>query len=353
MTCWPPDDRRMARPRGWRCAGWHAVFALAALLAGCGEAADSRVAPPEPREVTFAVAAQPISAPVYIADSLGFFERVGLTVEVLPRPTGETSLAAVREGRAHYATTAETPVVHALLDGDSVAVLGTVATTRRGLVLAARPDRGVEAPEDLRGRRIGVTFDINAEFFLDLFLTLHGLSRDGVELVDVPSDSLVAALVEGRVDAVVAWAPLRGQIRDRVGDDAPMFSAPELYTWFWNVVAHRSFSDSAQATSAALLEALREAVAYMERSSDESAEIVMKRLDVTREEVEAAWSGTRFIVSLDQALVVSMEDQALWLLSRGRYSLDQLPNVLGFIDPGPLSAVAPAVVSIPGMRSVR
>lgn len=333
------------------------AMAFAAILlaaAACGEAeAPGGAAEPERAGITLAVAAQPISAPVFVAAARGFFAQEGLDAELVHTPTGETALREVIRRRADFATTAETPVVHAALDGDSVVVLGTVATTRQGLVLMTRRDRGVETPGDLAGRRIGVTLETNAEFFLDLFLTLHGVRRDSVELVATEPRDLVPALTLGRVDAVVAWEPHRSAIRRRLGSNVHALSSPAIYTWFWNVVARKSFSDAHPRTAAALLRALRAAQEFIVANPDRSRTTVSRRLDRPAEEMAAGWEETSFIVSLDQALVVAMEDQARWLLAKRGAPAADLPNVLRFIAPGPLGSVAPDAVSIPGERSPR
>lgn len=306
---------------------------------------------PERSEVVLAVAEQPISAPIFVAAARGLFREQGLDVDLVPRPTGETALREVVEGRAHYATTAETPVVHAALAGDTVVVLATVASTRRGLVVLARADRGVTSPSDLRGRRVGVTLDTNAEFFLDLFLTLHGVRRDSLDVVPVSPEELVPTLTEGRVDALVGWEPHQTEMRNRLGPRLRTFAAPSIYIWFWNVVSSGDFSDAHPRTSRALLRALRDAGRFIVEQPAESRAIVSERLGLGTEELESAWRETSFILSLDQALIESMEDQAVWILGGSTGPMMDLPNVLDFIDAGPLLEVAPPAVSILGRRA--
>lgn len=324
---------------------------LGALLFGTGcdaRRAGEPVEPPERSRVVLATPTQPISAPIYVAGSRGFFADRGLEVEVVPGLTGEGALEEVIAGRADFAVTAETPVVHAALRGDSVAVLATVATTRDGFRVVGRRDRGISDPTDLRGKRIGVTLDTNVEFFLDLFLTLNHVDRSDVELVHTGGDEIVPALTGGRVDAAVSWEPHTTRLREELGTEGAFLGARHVYTWFWNVVALRRFADDDPRTTEALLESLVAATNFMLSDPDRARELVASRARLPPTAAEASWAQTSFSVSLDQALVLTMEDQARWVLEARDRPTDAIPNVLRFIDSGPLFRVAPESVFLMG-----
>lgn len=329
---------------------WALAVLLAAASSGCEPGPEGeRAGPPGPgTHVALAVAEQPISATVFVAHDRGFFADEGLDVELISRPTGQTALDEVIAGRAHFATTAETPVVHAALRGDGVSVLATIATTRGGLEVVARGDRGIRTPADLAGRRVGVTIGTNVEFFLDLFLTLHDLDRGDVTLVDTEAGEIVPGLTGGDLDAVVSWEPHTSELRSRLGGDAHRLTEPELYAWFWNVVSREDFPGSDPRATAALLRALVGATRWVTSHPEETRELVSTRLDLEPEAVEAVWGKTRFSVSLDQALLLTMEDQARWVRARRDLAPGALPNFLRFVDPGPLAGVAPRSVAIPG-----
>src|SRR5512144_2134842 len=86
---------------------------------------------PRPREpITLAVARQPLSAPVYVAQERGLFEQEGLEVTLHTFEAGKDALEAVLDGQHLLCTVAETPVMFAALHGERLALLATIAEAK-------------------------------------------------------------------------------------------------------------------------------------------------------------------------------------------------------------------------------
>jgi hypothetical protein len=51
-------------------------------------------------------------------------------------------------------------------------------------------------------------------------------------------------------------------------------------------------------------------------------------------------------VGLQQSLVLNLEDQVRWAMDSGLATAAEPPDMLSFIDPGPLDAVAPERVTL-------
>lgn len=139
-------------------------------------------------------ATPPVSAVVYTALDQGAFARQGLDVVLLPFMSGKAALQAVLSGEADLATTAETPVMHAGLQGEPVVILSTIAATGKSINILARRDLGIETPADLAGKKIAVTRGTNAEFYLELFLAFVRLKLASVVVVDTPPEAMVVSL---------------------------------------------------------------------------------------------------------------------------------------------------------------
>jgi NitT/TauT family transport system substrate-binding protein len=119
-----------------------------------------------PEKITLAVAAQPISAPVYVAYEKGFFKEEGLQVSLPSFGSGKDALALVLQGKAAFCTVAETPLVFAAINGKSFHIVATMAESTKYMKIVARKDRGIRSARDLSGKRIGVTMGTNAEYYL-------------------------------------------------------------------------------------------------------------------------------------------------------------------------------------------
>jgi len=62
--------------------------------------------------------------------------------------------------------------------------------------------------------------------------------------------------------------------------------------------------------------------------------------------VDTVWSQNQFSLSLDQALIVTMEDEARWMIANKLTSEKQVPDFLNYIYVDALKAVKPEAVNI-------
>lgn len=174
----------------------------------------------ELREITVADAQQPVFSLLYVADRLGYFRDEGLSVQYRKFSVGKDALADVVEGNSDVATVYEIPVVHQILAGNDVRILSGLHTSVRNTGLVGRRDHGVSDAVTLRGKRIAMPFGTNTEFFLDVLLTTELLSRSQVELIDMPADLALDALVRGDIDAAVIYNPYLLYAQQQLGENA-------------------------------------------------------------------------------------------------------------------------------------
>ncbi|MGC4063900.1 MAG: ABC transporter substrate-binding protein [Polyangiaceae bacterium] len=70
----------------------------------------------------------------------------------------------------------------------------------------------IERPEQLRGKRIGVTKGSYAHHLLALVLERANLKEDDVKIIHLPPANLVNAFNAGEVDAASTWEPFLSRI---------------------------------------------------------------------------------------------------------------------------------------------
>ncbi len=66
-------------------------------------------------------------------------------------PYGKTALKEVLEGKADFATVAETPVMFAIMKGEKISIIATIQTSSRNSAIMARKDKGIltlERPQE-------------------------------------------------------------------------------------------------------------------------------------------------------------------------------------------------------------
>jgi ABC-type nitrate/sulfonate/bicarbonate transport system substrate-binding protein len=110
--------------------------------------------------------------------------------------------------------------------------LGAIAAAEDHQVIS-RKDRGISAPGDLRGKRIGALRGTSMEFFMGRFLTFNDLGLGDVEFLNLQPSDQEEALLTGRVDAVVVPEYWANKIEQRLGDKIISWPAQGGQKFYW------------------------------------------------------------------------------------------------------------------------
>jgi NitT/TauT family transport system substrate-binding protein len=303
----------------------------------------------EPKKVNVAITAGPLSASFYVAHAKGFFREEGLDAALQTFGSGQLAFAAMLAGKADFSTVAMPPIARAALDGKPVLIVATVCTADRTNLIIARKDKGIETIADLKGKRVGLSLGTIAEFMLHIYLTTAYVRPDEVQMVDFPPDALVAPLVNGEVDAISSWEPHTTPAKDRLGSNAVVLHMPGLYTFFLNLAATRDLADRDPEVVVQLLRGIVKANRFIREHPAEAKSIIGKNSGMDMVEIERNWEDYNFRAELNQALILSLEDHARWMLAReGR--TDKIPDFLDFLYINGLKSVRPAAIRIAGMQ---
>lgn len=286
------------------------------------------------------------SAMLQLAQEQGYFRAEGLDLQIREFPTGKAALEAVFDGAADLATAADLPIVFAILQGQPVSIVGTLATSESGYGVVARKDRGIATAADLQGRRIGLTAGTSAHFWLDAFLLREHMMSADVRVQPVPSENLTAALAAGEVDAVCTWQPYLGQALQALGANAVLLTRPGIYDSPWNLAGSgKTLAQHAPAIRRLLRAVLRAERAYAADPEAALAAIARAR-GINVAELRSQLGGIRFALRLDQSLLGSLEDESRWAMRSGIVPPGRLPNFLDHLAPDALAAVQPSRVGI-------
>ncbi len=329
----------MSGSRGF-CAG----LCLLAVLSACAREPGPPPGPPE--KVTVAYPPVPLVSLFFVAKEKGFFAAEGLEVVPERHEFGRLALQSVLDGKADVATSADTPVMLAVAAGQPVAVLAEIGTSTRATGIVARKDRGIAGPMDLGGKRIGLTRGTTAEFFVDSFLQTRGIGSEEVVLVDLRPAEIVGALASGEVDAAAVWQESIEQALAALGGKGVTFFDETVYSDRFCVAAAPSFVKGRPGAARRLLRALLRAESFARENKGESVQLVARSISRDPAMLDRIWGAFDFRVRLDQALLVSLEDQTRWAVRAGLARGDSRPNYLEVIRPEVLRSVHPDAVGI-------
>lgn len=283
---------------------------------------------------------------VFIAQAKGYFAKEGLDVTLQPYTTGKTALDVVLAGRADLATVADIPIMFAVTKGQPVSIIATIATVEKDPGIIGRKDKGVLTLADLNGKRIGVTLGTSGHFVLDTFLIRQKLSTDDVTLRDLQPQELADALLRGDVDAVATWEPYLGALRTQLGVNGMIFYSQGIYELPWNLAGTRHYVVNHPETLKKLLRALVRAEQFYKEDPNAARQIIANAINEKLENLLEVWPTYRFNVTLNQSLLLVLEDETRWAIKNSLIARSDMPNYLDHLYLDALKAVKPRSVTV-------
>lgn len=283
---------------------------------------------------------------VYIAHVNDYFKQEGLEAEMQPHTFGKVALQAVIEGRADVATAADTPVMLAIMNGERINILATIGTSNRNTAIIARKDRGITAPSDLKGKKIGVALGTTSDFLTDSFLKAHGIENKQVKIIDMTPDKMVAALNTGKIDAASLWNPPLRQLQNELGDKGLSFYGEMYFSETFCIAAKTDFVEEHPEATKKFLRAIIKAEEFVREHPEDARRLSAEFIKLDRNILDQIWDIYNFRVTLDQALIVDLEDQTRWAIKNRLVARRDMPNYLDFIYMDGLLAVKPDTVRI-------
>ena len=214
--------------------------------------------------------------------------------------------------------------------------------------LIARRDKGISVPSDLKGKKIGFVSKTSLEFFLSEYLTFNDLSLKDVSPINLPFSEMQESITTGKIDAIVANDPYAFQIKKALGTNSISWSVQNGQSVFSSVVSTDEFVKSHPQAIERLLKALLRAEQFVKTNPNQAKKIMQDKLQFEQEYFDEVWRKNTFAVSLDQSLLLAMEDEARWTISNNLTNATEVPNYLNYIYPDALKKVKPEAVTIIG-----
>jgi ABC-type nitrate/sulfonate/bicarbonate transport system substrate-binding protein len=282
---------------------------------------------------------------ILIAESKGFFTRYGLNITIQENPTSLTSMDNLVTGTTDIAGASDYSFMNYLFTEPT---LQAFASTAKADVISivAKKSSGIESPLDLAGKKIGCTKQQAGEFFLGRYLVLNGINSSTVTVVDIKPADMSGAIADDSVDAVITWEPYVSSLKTQLGEDNLVFPAQEGQRYYWVLICTNNTAAKRPGMIKNILAALVDAESYTLQYPEESRRIIAERLHLNTSYIDEVWPRYHLIVSLDQSLIIAMEDAARWEIQT---NLTDKKNILNYRENmylGALDAVKPQAVTV-------
>jgi NitT/TauT family transport system substrate-binding protein len=146
----------------------------------------------------------------------------------------------------------------------------------------------------------------------------------------------------------MAWSTFAQQIRAQLGNQVNEWQAQSGRASYAVLSARDDWIGAHRETLRRFLKSLDQAQQIVSSRPEEAKSVVQKEMGYDKNSIDNAWPEHEFELTLEQLLILAMEDETRWLMSNALTDVKAVPNFLDYIDAGGLKAVDPAAVTIPG-----
>lgn len=181
------------------------------LFAGAALAVAATAASAQDQSVTIGHFGNPTPFQIAVADGM-IEEATGWDVEFRQFASGTDVIAAMASGDIKLAELGSSPLAIAASQGVDLQLFAIAQGIGKAESLAVRDGSGIEAPEDLTGKRVAVPVGSTAHFSLMGALQHWGIDPNDVTVMNMPPDQIAAAWSQDAVDAAFIWQPVQARI---------------------------------------------------------------------------------------------------------------------------------------------
>ncbi len=250
--------------------------------------------------LTMAIGMEPLNSLTIIAEEKGFFFDEGLDIEFKEYPSGKRALnQGMVSGNADIATSACTPIVFKSFKDRDFSIIATIGSSNNEIRIVARRDRGILEP-----------------------------------------------IEKSEIDAFSMREPYVSESLRLIGDNAIVFSEPDLFIKKYHIVVHNTFIKNRPEVIKSILRALVRAERFVNNNFNESVSIVSKKLNVEQEKIRKILLQMDLSVSLDQTIINIFENVAKWAIKYRMVNGSELPNYLDYIYIAGIDEIVPDAVTI-------
>ncbi|MHB8890723.1 MAG: ABC transporter substrate-binding protein [Candidatus Limnocylindrales bacterium] len=131
-----------------------------------------------------------------------YYEEVGLNVTIVKGQGSGTTAKLVASGQAGLAYADAVAAMQVIAKGAKIKLLSTMYQSGPNAINALATS-GIKTITDLKGKTLGEPVGEAGTAQLPILLEANGMTLDDIKRVPMPGTSLVAALIEGQVDAII------------------------------------------------------------------------------------------------------------------------------------------------------
>lgn len=287
----------------------------------------------------------PAFAPIYIAKAAGLFEKNGIDVQVNTGPSGSALVAFLIKNQIQAVIAAEQAGIQSFNLDKDVVVAAETASLDNWYGLLSRTGGSVQ---DLKGKKIGVSFGSGSEVFWRALVTKLNLDQKDFKVINVDMPEMVAALERGDIDAFAGWEPWISKGIAAVPSAKVVMTnrgimRPRIYLY-----VNRGWAVENPRAADRLMKSLLEAVDIIKSDQPAAAKYTADFLKLTLAQTTLFLSKLTIDIHFDQDSVEHFKEIESQIKASGKLAKPVVWNQ--FLYPDILRRVAPDKVRITDMK---
>jgi len=269
-----------------------------------------------------------------LAKEKEFFKNNGLDVEIKQYGSGKLAVDALFRGEIDVAAAADVPIAIDALSHDDFSIISTISEARSGIRIVARRNAGIVSVSDLRGKRIAVQESTAMHYFLSSLLLYGKIPESDVEVIFLSPTEIVQSLIDGKVDALSIRDPYVSEVKQKLANSILEFYGPQVYLETYNLVAKNEYIKNNKEVLLSFLQSILQANNFLANNTLEAKKAAADKFyNGNILSVDQVWEDYAFGLSLNQSLLLSLENEARWWVNSrgGEKNISPIPNFLNFI----------------------
>jgi len=184
--------------------------------------------------------------PWKVAIKDGKFEKAtGYNINWKRFDSGAKVITAMASGDIDIAMAGSSPIAAGVSRGLPIKLFWIMENINDAEALVVRNGAGITAPQDLKGKKIGVPFVSTTHFHTLFAIEQFGMSASDVNLLNMQPNAIAAAWERGDIDAAFVWDPALGRIKK---SGKVLLTSGDLSNWgkatFDGTVVTNDFADN-------------------------------------------------------------------------------------------------------------
>jgi len=224
--------------------------------------------------------------PLYLARDLGYYSEE--QIRLVEYSSATQVIQAFRNGSVQLVALTLDEVILLRQGGIDARVILVNDISAGGDVILAKPE--IESLAALVGRKVGVENTALGAYFLTRALQIAGVSRDAIEVVPIEAGEHEEAYLNGEVDAVVTFEPMRSKLLKAGAHQ--LFDSTKTPGEIVDVMVVKAedlekFGPQVQM----VVDGWYGALDHLTSDTEDACERMSKRLGISATEVEASYEG--------------------------------------------------------------